>query len=203
LLIAAAAGAQQCEGDFDGDGQVMINEIVLTVANGLNGCGPALTCPIDFSDNNTNEGTPDCFYIGRWNLSCGAADLETRWASDGEIVIVQFLGFPDGLYFGASVTSPTTADLIGWFTKLDLSDLQDATGELRLDSDEKALVIDPDSVPFRIEDCKFSGYRGALSDVVDPNAQPAAGRLRVGRGAFQRLLGMRAGGATPLNFERR
>ena len=61
-----------------------INELVVSVNNALNSCAgsptptvpPGGQCPIDLSDDNTQPGTQDCYYIGRWNQSCGAADQE-------------------------------------------------------------------------------------------------------------------------------
>ena len=70
VLFAHTASAQ-CVGDANGDGQVTVNEAVQVVNNLLNGCTAQPTaCPINFGDNNTMEGTPDCFYTGRWNQSC-------------------------------------------------------------------------------------------------------------------------------------
>src|SRR5262245_47934323 len=109
VLFAHTASAQ-CVGDANSDGHVTVNEAVQVVNNLLNGCTAQPTaCPINFGDNNTMEGTPDCFYTGRWNQSCGGADLQARWISDGDIVVVQFLGFDPPIFYGAGVTSPNAA----------------------------------------------------------------------------------------------
>jgi hypothetical protein len=67
------------------------------------------SCPIDFSDDNSLEGTTDCFYTGRWNQSCGDANLESRWISDKadnpdqiDVVIVDFVQFFSGQAQAAS-----------------------------------------------------------------------------------------------------
>ena len=134
LLGASNAGAQ-CLGDFNDNGTVEINELIVSVNNALNGCAvsptptapPGGACPIDLSDDNTPEDTTTCFYIGRWNQSCGAADQEALWISDGieddgedDIVIVELLGFDPGyLFLAADITSPTAGELFAWFEVLE------------------------------------------------------------------------------------
>jgi hypothetical protein len=84
LLALPNLARAQCCGDCNGDGEVVINELITAVNNALGVCaaGPTPTalpsdqCPIDFRDDNTKPGTADCYYIGRWNQQCGAADLE-------------------------------------------------------------------------------------------------------------------------------
>src|SRR5262245_43327931 len=89
VLLGASNADAQCLGDFNNNGMVEINELIVSVNNSLNGCAgsptptPVGECPIDLSDDNTQTGTTDCFYIGRWNQSCGDADQEARWISDG------------------------------------------------------------------------------------------------------------------------
>ena len=203
MFLAQVAGAQ-CVGDANGDGQVVVNEAVQVVNNLLNGCGgqqPA--CPIDFSDNNTQEGTPDCFYMGRWNQTCGGADLQARWISDGDIVVVQFLGFDNPpLFYGAGVTSPTSADLIGWFRTPDASDLTDSTGSMTLGESGRSLVIAPNAVPFQVETCDFVHYDGSLTEVVQPSALRAASAGRVDPEVLEHLRSARQPQARP-NLERR
>jgi hypothetical protein len=207
------AGAQ-CLGDFDGNGMVAINEIITSVNNALNGCqGTGATptptpmggsCPIDFSDDNTAAGTPDCFYTGRWNQSCGDDTLEARWISNGQFVVVGFLGFPgDGLFYGAQVTSATAADLVGWFTKADASDLQASLGSLTLGSSGDTLVVAPNDVPFQVDGCDFARYDGVLTDVVQPSAAPPAVRLPADSAALQRLRDAAAARSAKPDFRRR
>lgn len=188
LLALPSAAAAQCCGDCNGDGEVTINELITAVNSALGQCvaGPTPTalptdeCPIDFSDDNTRSGTPDCFYIGRWNPSCGAADLESLWRSDGEIVIVDILGAQSDLFFvGGEVTGTNTANIIGWFIQPDASDLQDLAGTMTLGSRGTTLAVDPNTPPVNIDgDCAFSQYRGALDDVQVPAAATAALRRR-------------------------
>jgi hypothetical protein len=203
LLLAHGAGAQQCEGDFNGDGQVMINEIILTVNNSLNGCVTGLVCPIDFADDNTAAGTPDCYYVGRWNMTCGGADLETRFISDlgdmadptDDLVLVELVGFTPRLFYGATTTSPTSADLIGWFTEPanpnDPPVVHNAPGTLQLTT-SRTLVIAPNAVPFQIESCDFVRYEGSLTDVVQPPAQGAAAGVRIDPAVFEHFRAARS-----------
>jgi hypothetical protein len=202
VFLAQVAGAQ-CVGDANGDGQVLVNEAVIVVNNLLNGCGGQQTaCPINFSDNNTMEGTPDCFYMGRWNQTCGGADLQARWISDGDIVVVQFIGFDPPLFYGAGVTGPSSADLIGWFRKEDATDLTDSIGSMTLGESGRSLVIAPNDVPFQVETCDFVHYDGSLTEVVQPSALRAASGERVDPGVLERLRDARHPHERP-NFERR
>jgi hypothetical protein len=196
LLLPPAAGAQCC-GDCDGDGQVSINELITAVNNALGQCAsgsptptalPTDQCPIDFRDDNTQPGTPDCYYIGRWNSACGAADLEVLWRSDGDIVIVNLLGFDPGLFIGADVTGTNTAAILGWFTQSDASDLTDLAGTITLGAMGATLAVDPSEEPFDVDECAFSQYRGTLEDVDVPQAARAAVRARaVNPAALTRL----------------
>lgn len=180
LLRAPDAAGAQCCGDCTGDGQVSISDLVTAVNNALNGCGtgptptPSLAeCPIDFGDDNTQPGTPDCYYRGRWNNSCGADDLEALWRSDGDIVLISLLGFPSGLFLGAAVLSGSSADLIGWYTEPDASDLEEAAGDVTL-ADAATLTILPVQALFDIESCPFRHYEGSLFAVDTPSAARAA-----------------------------
>jgi hypothetical protein len=171
---------------------------------------PGEGCPIDFADDNFDVGTTDCFYVGRWNQSCGAADLEVRFISDlansageDDLVIIDFTQFLDPpLFYGARTTSPTTAELIGWFTATDASDLTEAPGDLALDNAGAVLRIEPDSVPFSIESCDFVRYQGMLTEVVEPAAQRAAASAPVSPAAFERLRALRAKQVLRRNFQR-
>jgi len=198
LLFGAQIAAAQCVCDANHNNEVEINELIQGVGNSLNGCMNTLACPIDFADDNTQVGTPDCIYVGRWNQTCGAADLETRFISDladtpeqDDIVIVDLIGFDPPLFYGAATTSPTTADLIGWFQTLDASDLHDAPGTLTLGDSGRTLLVAPNAVPFQIESCDFMRYDGTLTDVVQPTALRAATRAPVSPEAFARLRAAR------------
>jgi len=192
LLVAPAAGAQCC-GDCDGNGEVTINELITAVNNALGMCsdGPTPTptvppgdsCPIDFLDDNTQPGTPDCYYIGRWNGSCGADDLEALWRSDGDIVIVELLGFDPGLFVGAEVSGAGSADIIGWYTDPDASDLELVDGTVALGAGGATLDVDPVGEPFDIEQCAFTRYQGDFDGAVLPSAA-----LRRSRGVDAAVL---------------
>jgi hypothetical protein len=206
FLFTAHAAVAQCLGDANGDGMVVISEIIQVVNNSLNGCSaPTPTvgpdaCPIDFSSDNTAQGTPDCFYQGSWNQSCGAANLQADWISDGQFVVVEFLGFDPPLFYGAMAQSSSSASLIGWFRMSDASDLTDAPGTLTLGPSGQSLALVPDSVPFQIEGCDFAAYNGALIEAVVPTPQTAATRVKVGA-VLQRLRAAQRARALP-NLER-
>ena len=221
LVLLAHHASAQCLGDFNGDGVVMINEIIIAVNNSLNGCqgvGPTPTpvvgsCPIDFSDDNSQVGTPDCFYIGPWNSSCGANDLPADWVSvlrdptnpnSIDIVIVQISGFAPPLtdvFYGAATTSPNSAELIGWYQQPDASDLHTAPGSLTLGPSGTTLELVPDTVPFQIDGCDFAHYDGSLAEVFQPSATPAVAlRQQIESGALARL---RAARTERPNFQRK
>jgi len=200
LMLAMRPAAAQCCGDCGGDGQVSISDLVTAVNNALGGCGgptPTPTvaldaCPIDFNDDNTQPGTPDCYYRGRWNQSCGAADLETLWRSDGAFVVVDLLGFAPGLFFGAEVTEPGRAELICWYTNPDAADCEGdqlLTGTVTLGAAGGTLEVRPTESPFMLEQCDFARYQGALFEVDTPAASTAARR---GRGPAAALTRLRA-----------
>jgi hypothetical protein len=196
LLLAEVAGAQCC-GDCNGDGEVFINELIVAVNNNLNGCNagptptppPAGSCPIDFSDNNTRLGTPDCLYAGSWNQSCGDDRLATVWRSEGQDcqdppcdVILIFSEF-EGVDCGAEIVSPTRATLFGCCLTLECADpdFVEVTGELTLGPQGETLVMAPDDAPFTIgeDECPVTLYQGSLTEVVTPTGA-AAQRRTVG-----------------------
>jgi hypothetical protein len=223
LLFVAQHASAQCLGDFNGDGSVTINELIIAVNNSLNGCQngePTQTptpmpgsCPIDFSDDNSQQGTPDCFYEGPWNATCGKDNLQTHWISflhnpadptSVDIVVVELLGFTPSLFYGAGTTSPTTAELIGWYQKPDASDLHTAPGSLTLGGSGTTLEIVPDAVPFQVDNCDFVHYDGSLINVSQASAQPAAAlRQHVDPAGLQRLRAARVERAARPNLERR
>jgi hypothetical protein len=200
LSLAVPAGAQ-CLGDFNGDLQVQINELILAVNNALSGCGtPA--CPVDFDDDNTPDGSPTCVYTGRWNPECGAADLEAQFVSDGNIIIIAFTGFTEGLFFAAQMISPTTAAVIGWYTQPDLSDLELAPGTLRLDDGGARFVLEPFFAPFELEGCDFVRYEAPITRATA--AVPAVRQAAASRSAdaLSRLHAARSGSAPETAIER-
>lgn len=194
VWVATAAGAD-CLGDFDNNRRVEINELIQAVNNALRGCGPT-PCAIDLLDDNTATGATSCFYVGRWSTTCGAADLEAEFISDGELVIVSFSDFTPGLFYVGQVTSATTACLIGWYQQPDASDLENAPGSLRLEDGGTNLIVDPIGAPFVVDDCDFEDYQGAFSRTTGaallrrgpaPITAAAFARVRAGRGAPAQL----------------
>jgi len=190
LLLTPGAAAAQCCGDCDGDGEVTINELITAVNNALNGCSAVMPCPIDFADDNTIPGTPDCYYIGGWNQSCGGDDLEALWRSDGEILIVQLLGFDEGIFFGADVIGAGSAELFCWYVQEDAGDCDQnpISGAIALADGGGLLTMTPGSPPFTIDECALARYRGTLSDVVSgATARAARAVAPPTRQALQRL----------------
>jgi len=204
LLLSPALAGAQCCGDCNDDGEVTINELITAVNNALNGCTVTDACPIDFSDDNTVPGTPDCFYRGRWNANCGDAALEALWRSDGEILIVQLLDFDEGIYFGAEVTGPDSAELFCWYLEEDASDCDanPVSGSVALPADGM-LNLTPTAAPFSIDDCDFTRYRGAFVAVDTPAAAPRAAARAVDARALERLRGMVKSRAAQRDFRRR
>ncbi|MEO8604006.1 MAG: hypothetical protein ABI629_15630 [bacterium] len=221
-----AAFGQQCCGDCSGDGEVSISDLITAVNNSLNGCAatsptptppvgtptatPAGQCPIDFQDDNSGFGTPDCYYRGRWNQTCGADDLETLWRSDGDILIITLLGFDqvpgEGLFFGAEVNGAGNAQLFCWYMKDDASDCEQhsITGDVALSAGGGTLTIVPQPSPFTIEDCDFVRYSGALFAVDTPSSARAASRVgRVHPETLQRLRAAATALPVHMNFRRR
>jgi hypothetical protein len=72
----------------------------------------------------------------------------------------------EGLFFGARTTSANTAELIGFFQKLDASDLVDVSGSVTLGANGTSLTVAPAAVPFQVEQCDFVHYQAPLSSVV-------------------------------------
>ncbi len=202
LLLAAVLSlmptwaAAQCCGDCNADGEVAINELITAVNNALGGClgvtpspgatpsptVPAGQCPVDFLDDNTQAGSPDCYYRGRWNQSCGDAKLEALWRSDGEFVIVQLLGFDEGIFLGAEVTGADSANLVCWYLNEDGSDCDEehsAAGPVALRNGGGNLDLTPNPPPFTVDQCNFARYRGELFDVSTPALAAAARAVRV------------------------
>ena len=212
LLLAPRTASAQCCGDCAGDGQVSVSDLVTAVNNALNGCGggptptptpPLASCPIDFGDDNTRPGTPDCYYRGHWNDSCGADDLEALWRSDGDIVVISLLGFPSGLFLGAEARGGSSADLIGWYTEPDASDLEEAAGDVTL-ADGATLTIVPVQALFDIESCPFRQYEGSLFAVDTPSAARTAARAALRNPeAIERLRGAAAARHKRPDFSRR
>lgn len=214
LLVSPGVAAAQCCGDCTGDGEVTISDLITAVNNALGMCPsvtpsptvPAGQCPIDFEDDNTQQGSPDCYYRGPWNQSCGDPDLEALWRSDGEFVIVQLLGFNEGIYLGAEVTGPDSAELLCWYLNDDASDCDEnpASGPLALVDDGDGLNITPSPPPFTIDQCNFARYRGTLFEVDTPSLARAAQPLaRPAPQALQRLRHMAKTRQAGRDFQRR
>ena len=216
LVISSGAGAQ-CLGNFNDSGAVEINELIIAVNNSLSGCSGEPTptpggdtCPIDFSDDNTANGTPDCFYVGSWNQSCGDDDLEARWISDGidadgedDLVVIELLGFePDFLFLAADVTSPTSAQLFAWFTVLnpdaETCSICRAPRRCRTAGDDHHVGRRLQHRRVRLRPLR------RRADRLDAGCarRGAVANLHLSRPALERLREMRAARRGKLNFQR-
>jgi hypothetical protein len=136
---------------------------------------PLPTCPYTFLDN-TLGGNASCDYFGPFNSdpSC-PTDLEALFTGDGEIVGVG-IGTEDMITFVATVTSATSASLVGYTIGSDTR-LLDVSGTVELQQEGRVLVIAPDSPPFDIAgdngQCAFVQYTGTYEGVLSGMAAPA------------------------------
>jgi len=221
LWLTPHPARAQCCGDCAGDGEVTIDDLIVAVNHALLGCAattptpggatptptgsPAGACPINFQDDNTQPGTPDCYYRGAWNQTCGAADLEILWRSDSDILIISLLGFDSGLFLGAEASGPSSADVFCWYTQDDASDCDQhpISGTATLSSNGGTLTIVPQTPPFDIENCPFADYNGTLFNVDTPAAARASqGAARVPPALLQRLHASAPPRSHGANFQR-
>ena len=212
LASAAPAAAQPiCCGDCDGDGQVSISNLITAVNNALNGCSggqptptppPVGSCPVDFSDDNTDPSTPACFYLGRWNATCGDDRLGTIWVSDGQTLLVLFTDF-DNIDCGGPVGSANSATLVGCFLGPNDTDFVEAHGTFTLGAQGTTLAMAPTAPPFDVEGCPVNSYQGNLSEVIEPT--PAAQRRSLSDRAarLQQLRRVLAAKPPKVNLQRR
>jgi len=149
----------QCLGDLNGDGAVVINELVRTVTNAVVGCAEAAptACPTDF----TQPGS--CTFSGffgdsRTNFNCLRYDdrrpFMVQVVSDGERVTLVLMGDPLWLMH-ADVTSPTGAELTDW-SYTGNADMHPTNGLVQLVNERRRLVIPPDPTrTFALFGCAF------------------------------------------------
>lgn len=169
--------------DPDRSGAVAVNELVGAVTRALEGCDPAMPsptstpspeatpttppssgCPWDFE---TSTGADVCLYQGRWNPDCGDDTLAAGFASEDELFAAVIATDPL-IGVAGNVTSPTTAELVGWFKDFDtFSDFESLSGTATLGADGSTLRIDPDDAPFVIDECAFVDYQGAFTGTAE------------------------------------
>ena len=196
ILLGSAELSSCPAADADGSGTVTVSDLVKAVLSALNGCssptpspiptatpteGPTPTpppkgCPFSFQDDSESEGVT-CLYMGRWNPNCGDDTLEVSFKSNGTHLVAivaatdPVTGAPLPVGLAANVTSPTTADLTGWFTDFEnLSDFVPLSGAENLAPDGTTLSIDPDSAPFGLDNCDFVDYRGTFTGTAGTGA---------------------------------
>jgi len=182
LLLSTATGvAAQCCGDCNGDGVVTINELITAVNAALGSCAaptptpehtstptkrptatvtPANRCPFTFASNRGDL----CTFNGTYNRGCGAA-LDSLISSNGSTLIVTIatmLDSPQFVYFSATVTSPTSANLTAWSTD-NFQSANQTAGQVQLLQSGAQLVIFPNDPPFTILGCNFVQYTGTYT----------------------------------------
>ncbi len=180
------AAAAQCCGDCAGDGEVTINDLIVSVNNALNGCavtptvGPSQTatkpptptrtpvrCPRDFTDTSNQ-----CVFNGRYNQGCGTAVDAAFTVSGKTIVVAVASGVPSPaiVRFAAQRDTSTTANLTGWSTN-NFQTTNPVAGRLELAGSGAQLIIFPNDPPFMIQGCNFTQYVG---DYVRPRSASLA-----------------------------
>lgn len=70
---------------------------------------PAPFCPL-FFDDDTGDAQP-CVFRGRWNDTCGNANLLARFTSDGNLIRIALLNVNDSPEFRGTGPQPTAVDL--------------------------------------------------------------------------------------------
>ncbi len=166
--------------DVSRDGVVAINELIVAVNNALQGCPELAACPFDFSEDSLVLDFV-CVYRGRWNPSCGDEDLEAIFSGDGSLVFAVVSTDPL-VGFLAEVTSPTSAELQGWFTDFESpfpTDFEQVDGSMRLEDQGRTLIVDPDGAPFSVGDtmCDFVEYVSTFVETIEVGDGNAATRL--------------------------
>jgi hypothetical protein len=132
-----------------------------------------VACPLTFRDDTLQAGIA-CGFIGRWNSQCGDDQLAGTFASDGDLIVAAVSDSAATFFFGGQVDSSTSATLLGWAMREDLSDLQLTSGSMQLADDRQTLIIDPTDAPFDIGACPFEQYVGTFVTTVSTSSARAA-----------------------------
>jgi hypothetical protein len=143
------------------------------------------TCPYTFLDN-TLAGNVSCDYYGPFNSDPECpTDLESLFAGDGAMLGVGIGTTPDIITFVATVTSATSAALVG-YTRGNDTTIFSASGTVQLQQDGQRLVVAPDSPPFDLatdtSQCAFVQYTGTYAGLLSAEAARAAPSMLRTRG---------------------
>jgi len=138
-------------------------------------------CPYTFVDN-TLAANLSCDYFGPFNPDPNCpADLEALFAGDGAMLGVGIGTTPDIITFVATVTSATSAALVG-YTRGNDTTIFSVSGTVQLQQDGQRLVVAPDSPPFDLatdtSQCAFVQYTGTYAGVLSAEAARAAPSVR-------------------------
>jgi hypothetical protein len=144
-------------------------------------------CPYTFLDDTLGQGI-SCDYLGPFNSDPDCpTDLETLLTGDGSLLGVGIDAAPDIVTFIASVTSATSATLIGYTIGSDTT-VFSIGGTIELQQNGQVLIIAPDSPPFDLatadgtNQCAFVQYTGTYAGVLEASSAPAAPPQRHTRG---------------------
>jgi hypothetical protein len=144
-------------------------------------------CPYTFLDDTLGQGI-SCDYLGPFNADPDCpTDLEAMFAGGNGVVGVGIGTTPDIITFVATVTSATSATLVGYTIGSDTNVLP-VGGTVELQQSGQVLVIAPDKSPFDLatvsgtSQCAFVQYTGVYVGLLDPQAAPAAPPRRQTRG---------------------
>lgn len=152
IVMAGAAGGQQCRADFDSSGAVEINELITAVNEALAGCNgngnatptrrvntptrtpteaPAATCPYRF--NQAVDSDRFCSYTGQLRSNCSPFSVDTGWITNGTTVIaIAVDSAGDSLAVEGRRTNPTSATVSSLSFGPDFDEEFSATGTISL-----------------------------------------------------------------------
>lgn len=140
--------------------------------------GTPASCPYTFLDNTLQNAS--CDYLGPFNAdpSC-PTDLEAIFGSEGMLgglVGVALNTTPDMITFVGTVTSATSATLLGYTIGNDTT-LQPVGGTIELRQNGQVLVVAPDTATIDIigdtGQCAFDQYTGSYVGVLSAGVAPA------------------------------
>jgi len=190
---AFAQASVGCAGDCDGDGRVVVGELIrgvnialgqaevttcermdrngdgqVSIGELVSAVGSALdgcACPFDFLDDRAGE-VEACVFAGTWSDGCSAADLPATFSVQPGIVGVAVVTGPESplLNFIAQPLDERAASLVGYAYGEEVVQVR---GEIRLSDDGRGLTIVPEvAIEVVIEGCPFTGYDGSFERIV-------------------------------------
>jgi hypothetical protein len=170
-IALGAAAIRACRSiDADGDGRVSVNELIAAVNALLEGCGGS-ACPLSFDSDFDPGGAPRfCAFHGAFNAACPDNRLDATFFStyeDGQHLVIAVVFSTPPVLFGGFVDAPTrgTLDIVALAEDPSVSD--PIGGRIQLADNGRTLVIEPNPVPFAIDDCDFRRYAGTFTGIRD------------------------------------